>query len=322
MTGPEIHKIFIQVLENKIPRKTKLADFLVESLYIEKEAAYRRLRGDVQFSFHEVVRIAQKLHISIDEIILKTSPEIKKTITLQFPVYPDKNKQYLVEFEKAIEIIEKVVNEPYSEFGIALSALPSHIFYRYDNITKFHFLKYFHYSRESSGVISFNEIKESDERILSRKKYYSCFSLFSNTYYIWDRKIISTIVNDIKYFESIKLIQQEDIIELKDELYQLLYNLEALTSLGEYKDTGNKFELYISCVNIGMSYSYLYTERFNMMLLATLGFLASVSEEEFLFNRVKNWINSLKRCSVLISGIDDRERIAFFDQQREIVSTL
>ena len=39
----------IEAMKEKLPLKGQLADMLMDTLYIGKEAAYRRLRGEVPF---------------------------------------------------------------------------------------------------------------------------------------------------------------------------------------------------------------------------------------------------------------------------------
>ena len=40
----------IEAMKEKLPLKGKLADMLMDTLYIGKEAVYRRLRGEVPFT--------------------------------------------------------------------------------------------------------------------------------------------------------------------------------------------------------------------------------------------------------------------------------
>ena len=43
----------IEAMKEKLPLKGKLADMLMDTLYIGKEAVYRRLRGEVPFTLQE-----------------------------------------------------------------------------------------------------------------------------------------------------------------------------------------------------------------------------------------------------------------------------
>lgn len=59
----------IEAIKKKIPSKGSIANLLMDILYIGKEAIYRRLRGEVPFTFAEAAIISRKLEISLDDII-------------------------------------------------------------------------------------------------------------------------------------------------------------------------------------------------------------------------------------------------------------
>ncbi len=58
----------IEAAKEKFPPKGQLADMLMDTLYIGKEAIYRRLRGEVPFTFQEAAIISKELGISLDRI--------------------------------------------------------------------------------------------------------------------------------------------------------------------------------------------------------------------------------------------------------------
>ena len=53
----------------KLPLKENLANLLIDTLYIGKEAIYRRLRGEVPFTLEEAALISRKLGVSLDNVI-------------------------------------------------------------------------------------------------------------------------------------------------------------------------------------------------------------------------------------------------------------
>ena len=56
---------FINVLQQKIPQKASLVNTIADLPVIDKDAVYRRLRGEVNFSFIEMASIAIKLGMSL-----------------------------------------------------------------------------------------------------------------------------------------------------------------------------------------------------------------------------------------------------------------
>ena len=69
MTKNYIVKELINQMKERIPPGHNLANYLTDTLYMGKEAVYRRLRGEVAFTFDEIAVISHNLGISIDQII-------------------------------------------------------------------------------------------------------------------------------------------------------------------------------------------------------------------------------------------------------------
>ncbi|GHU74688.1 hypothetical protein FACS189413_19420 [Bacteroidia bacterium] len=59
----------IDEINKRLPDKEKTVHYLMDTLCIAKESAYRRLKSQIPFTFEEVVTIAQNLDFSIDKIL-------------------------------------------------------------------------------------------------------------------------------------------------------------------------------------------------------------------------------------------------------------
>ena len=51
----------IAAMKERIPRGINLANYLTDALCMGKEAVYRRLRGEVAFTFDEIAMISNNL---------------------------------------------------------------------------------------------------------------------------------------------------------------------------------------------------------------------------------------------------------------------
>ena len=118
------------------------------------------------------------------------------------------------------------------------------------------------------------------------------------------------------------LMERESVLVMKEELSAFLDNLEDLAAKGRYLDTGHKFELYVSNINIDSSYSYFSSNKGEITTYITFIVQFAASYNKDVTATVKRWILSLKRLSTLMSGAGERERILFFDEQRRILERL
>lgn len=318
MGNNEIHKLLLEAMGNKISKKQKLVTFITDTLCMEKETAYRRIRGEVQFSFKEAILLAGKLNISIDEIIAQATIDNQTRMVMHLNQHHSVPLREPWHIQQDIQYLRQLTQEPYSELAVALSGIASSLYCQYEYISRFYLLKYLY---NLGNTEPFEKIVSSLQP-QSRNDLYKAYREISNTYYIWDRKITKSIVDDIRYFHSIGLISQNEIEGFKKELHRFFNDLKRLADTGCYPENGNKFELYISDIHIDGTYAYMWTEKMFVSMYTSFILLTTSSEEIKPFKNVSDWIKSLKRSSVQISIANVKERVQFFNQQHEIIDTL
>ena len=138
--------------------------------------------------------------------------------------------------------------------------------------------------------------------------------------YIWDSMIFHHLINDIQYFAGIHLITEEDKHQIKEELLQLTDELEDLASKGK-TEAGNSVHIYVSHINFEATYSYLEADSVQLSLIRVYSINSITTQDCGMFLSLKEWIQSLKKFSTMISESGEMQRIQFFQQQREIIST-
>jgi hypothetical protein len=68
------HQInFVAHLKKAIPATLNMADEVSELLKISADSAYRRLRGETDFSLEEMVLLAHNYNLSLDSVLLNSS---------------------------------------------------------------------------------------------------------------------------------------------------------------------------------------------------------------------------------------------------------
>ena len=144
---------------------------------------------------------------------------------------------------------------------------------------------------------------------------------FHSIDYIWDNTIFQHLINDIQYFYSIHLMSDEAKEEIKNELFLLADELEELATKGK-TDDGGKVRIYVSHINFEATYSYVETNNIQLSLIRVYSINSLTPIDAGIFRSLKEWIQSLKKFSTLISESGEMQRIQFFKQQREIIDTL
>jgi hypothetical protein len=316
----DFYSRFIQLLKETIPERGELSRMLAEILSIEKMSVYRRLRGDISFTFAEIIAIARQLNISLDNIIHITSPYRSMPFSLHFQNYFNLKEIDYKMSEDYVKTIKIASNKPYSEFGITSNTLPLHAIVYLPPIFRFLMMKWMYQFGNANSIIPYSKI-EIPERLCSfHKEYLKEIQNIKYTFFIYHDSILQNLIRDIQYFKAIHLLTQEDVDLLKEYLYKGINTIEKLLINGTF-DNGNKVDIYVSEMNLETSYSYLKSENINVSMIDayTLGAVTSMDAETT--EIMKKWMQSVKRTSTIISG-SEKNRIEFIEKQLQYMENI
>lgn len=320
MNADVLNTNLIEVMKNKIPDGVNLANTLMDILYIGKEAVYRRLRGEVPFTLNEASIISKKLGVSLDQIV-GISYTNNAMFDLNLLHYSDPIKTYYTLINHYLKVFESLHDDPTSELSTASNMIPQTFYLKYENLSKFRLFKWMYQNEKVNCVKYFSELNISDELKQAQKDFVNATLYIQTTNYIWDSMMFFYLVNDIKYFASIHLITDEEVIKLQEELLQLLDDLENIASKGKF-ETGKDVHIYISNINFEATYSYVETSSLQLSLIRIFSINSITSSDKDMCKSMKEWIQSLRKFSTMISESGEMQRIQFFKKQREIVEKM
>ena len=319
MTINDPNTNLIEAMKEKLPAKGKLADMLMDTLYIGKEAVYRRLRGEVPFTLQEAALVSRKLGISLDKII-GTSFKSNAMFDINIVDYDDPFESYYNTLYKYVSLINTMQDDPESTMGTSSNIIPQTLYLKHDLLAKFRFFKWM-YQNKYIKCNNFDELEIPAKLLNIQKDYVDMTRHIHSIDYIWDSMIFQHLINDIQYFSDVHLISDEAKMQIKEELFLLTDELEELATRGKTKD-GNTVRIYVSHINFEATYSYVETNSLQLSLIRVYSINSLTTLDHEIFHSLKEWIQSLKKFSTLISESGEMQRIHFFKQQREIIDTL
>jgi len=311
---------FIQALYEKYPRRSHLILALKELLIIEREAVYRRLRKDVLFSIHEIVKIASEWHISLDKFTSINSGQIP--FLMQQINYIEPSEQELKFLREIVQALHYFKDFPETEFMDICNKLPRQLLAGYKYLNQFCLFKWNYQYGDKKKVVPFSQTIVSAEKIKLDKEFYQAIKLIPNSNFILARMIFDDLINDILYFHSIRLVADEDKELIKNDLYSLLNYMLDVADKGYYPETQNKVNLYISQLSIDANYSYTFTPKANICFIHAFEKFEVHTHEPEMVENFRVWMQLKKRTSIQISEVDERSRIEFFAKQRLLVDRL
>ncbi len=310
---------FVDMLAERIPHKSVLANQLADLLDIEKESVYRRLRKEIPFTFTEVGTIAARLGISLDRLVNVSHAEE----SLNY-IWESYEEYYLFQPEKLVNFnrfLPHILEDSQNEAGFIMNTFDPFFFSNYNNLSRFILFKWM-YKYRKELYTHYEEVEPDEEYQKLRKECIKNLLQLEYRSYIFDPNILVSFINDIRYFQSIHLIDDKSIDSIKNDLFGVLSDLQQSALRGTYLDTDKVFELYIADISIGQCCSYIGSDKRYMSILIAFEMLTCMSFQQRNYEAVKNWYHRVKGLSTQISISGEKSRLLFFDEQRILLDGL
>ncbi|MDH6358441.1 hypothetical protein [Parabacteroides sp. PF5-9] len=320
MKGDSFYDNFLQIISDKYPRKADLSNRLLDILPISKEALYRRLRGEVPFSFQEIGLISGKLGISLDSIVGITSTK-SRPFHLKLTNYAQPERTDYVMIEEFLTILNEIKKDPDSEMGIATKIFPDALHLKFEYLTRFYLFKWLCQFDNKKKTILYSDVTQTGRILELLEEKRRAYGHFKKTDYIFDKMIFQNFVDDINYFADVNIISTDDLKLLKKDLLHFVGYLEEIAYKGE-NEFGNKINIYISNINFETGFSYIYSEKYKLSLIRSFTLYDIISLDELTMENTKKWTYSLLRSSTQISESGEIQRRNFFNEQRKIIDAI
>ena len=308
---------FMEALYKRYPKKSQLTVALMDLLSIERESAYRRLRKDIIFPVHELIKIAFAWNISLDNIVGIDSQHVAFKVYLSNYIDPP------VEQLKYIQNIIKICNFPNMKYMEASNKLPRSLTSGFSYIARYQLLKWMHqFVRDEKKLLPFSKVAFPAKIAGLVAEYYKAVKNVSDTTYIWDNMLFHFVISDIRYFHSIYLITDEEKELIKQDLYAFLDYMSEVATKGCWPETGNEVNLHVSYISIDTNYNYYYSDDYKVCRVHAFAKSEIYSNDPVMIEDFVSWMQLKKRASIQISKTDEKSRIEFFRKWHEVVDSL
>lgn len=309
------NKILVDALQKHIPETKKLVAYLVDILDLNRESVYRRLRNEIPFTFEEICIIVSKLGISLDHII---GLGYKDSVLFDFQMSKstDPVNTYLEIMQMNQDLLIKVKEAKTAKVELVLNRLPYAYTLKYENLAKFYYYKWFYHTQNVPSEFYFKDFVVPDKI----KEIYNSYlenniKLDSEITILADNNLFLSMIKDINYYVNRGLISDEEQSLFGQELLQATDYMENIAKTGVNKG-GVNVNVYISAVDLEPSYVHIeYDNKACVHYWAASAEILGSYDVE-MCRRQKEWIQSLKRYTTLITKCNARQRIEYFDKQR------
>ena len=319
MRGKQNDLLSAKILES-IPENIKPIEFLTELLNIGKESAYRRMRSEIPFTFEEITKLALELDFSVDEIIGKNKEE-RIFLDLQVNSTSSHEESFLAMIQEYYRYTELICNAQIKEVLVALNRISFSTLISYDALFKLYYYNWKHQTYNISLNEPFSNTVIPPEINAIRQQFKLIKPNLYNVHYIVDRDIFQNVVRKIQYYYNRKLITDEEIVIIKEELSHVLKNIETVMQTG-CNETGSSAFYYLSLLDIETNTNCATFDGniASLYWMHPVNSICIVNQE--LCNMQKRWIESIKKYSVLVTLSNEILQAEFINKQVEYLNNL
>jgi len=311
----ELNKRIVTNVLKHISKNKKPVIYLVNTLNISRESAYRRIRGDIPFSVDELITLATNLDFSIDSIY---DQEKQNHAFNDFSrMGNNTNDFFLLMLKKYSELTGKIRYAKNLKTIMAFNSFPPAFYADYLNLFKFMFYKWLHQDNDTYRNKLYSETVLPDEVVIFQRKMKGNLIQGNNVILILDMNIFLNLIKEIQYYYHRKLLTNDEMLLLKEDTLRLIEQYDNIVQTGEYGYA--KIQIYLSslCVNSNTIY-YDYDDKVEPLFwIFTIN--PVIIQNKGIISMQLRWLNSLKRHSTLITQSNEIMQTEFFYRQREYI---
>ncbi|MDR0766365.1 MAG: hypothetical protein LBF09_05460 [Odoribacteraceae bacterium] len=315
-----LNEELIAAVAQCLPQGTSMVNLISDVLSMGKESVYRRLRGEVVFTFDEVAKLSRGLNISLDNIIgLKN---IRRAVfDLSLIKMENLFEKYYEVLDGYIEVFRALKRDPESKIKLAFNTFPYVFVTPYPTIAKFQLFRWINQIRVHKSLMPFSTLEMPDKVLTTQRVFVQEMHSAGCSHYLMDERMFDSFVQQVKYFAKLKLINKEEIKQLQQELFTLLSDLENLAVQGAFEN-GNEVQIYISDFGFKLSSAYFECKEFLMCDLRLYSMNRVRSYNVKFCQTQDKWIESLKRYATLITQSGEIQRANYMEKQRECIMSI
>ncbi|MDR1274631.1 MAG: hypothetical protein LBK12_08775 [Odoribacteraceae bacterium] len=316
----ELNKELIAAIAACLPKGDSMVNLVAGILSMGKESVYRRLRGEVLFTFNEVSKIAKALNISLDNMIgLKN---IRRAVfDLSLMKMDNLFDKYYEVLDGYVEIFKVLKKDPNSKAKLAFNTFPYMFVTSYPMLAKFQLFRWINQIRVHQNLTSLSQLEMPGRVLEIQQIFKEEMRNAGSTDYLLDENMFSSFVRQVNYFVKLRLLNREEVERIRQELLALLDELEALSIRGAFPN-GNEVLIYLSDFEFKQSSAYFECKEFTMcdFRLYTMNRVRSYNSK--LCQIQNEWVESLKRYATLITQSGEIQRTDYMEKQRECIMTI
>jgi hypothetical protein len=304
----------------KIPARIKPIDYLVETLNISRESVYRRIRGDISFTLEEIVKLSIELGFSIDELARKNQ-NTRAFFDIQISSDQNPSEIFISMFRQYFHHSFELTQAKSIESIMALNHIPLEFIVFFDNLFKFSYYRWMHQSIEFSLNYCYSNVVLPQELISMQQKVIENSKKIRSNTFIFDPNIFKNFISEIQYYHKRKLISNDEFLQCKEELFNMIDLMESIAQTGFYTSNA-KFNFYLSSINIESNNRYTKYDDQVQSQFFIHSMESLIIDNSNICALHKKRLDSLRKYATFITQSNEILQVKYFNKQRSYIDKI
>lgn len=315
-----INSQVLQLITESIPQQTTPVNILREVLDLHRESAYRRLRGEVNFTIEELVKLHSVLNLPIHKLFSGIKSDTKHISAILINNNPSDLKNYC---KSAFDIIEQT-SSALDHVYMALNQVPYNFIFKNELLSRIHYYKWISDNNSDSSVQYY--LSQSIPKIVRERQQLIKDHIESNDVtYIFSDDMFQSTCKEIQYYKQLGYISDEELKQLKKELLSIVDEMTALCKEEHFK-SGRNVKIYISNININSSFYCIQYKAEDQQSDSSVHYLYGgnhiISHNSIFAKSTKKHFYRLIKDSTLISKSGAKYRFPYFMRQKDLINSI
>jgi hypothetical protein len=291
----------------------------MDTLDIGRESAYRRLRGEIPFTLDEASKLSLELGFSMDTVVCEK--RINRIFLDVHTEHPDLSKRFLSMLHRYCGVVSHTSKDDNSEILSVRNRLPLSILIQNEHLFRFYYYNYVHHTGRPddhlfADTVIPEEIASYRKEFLSRMPNVNKFCFIINS-----RSFFLSLCREIQFSYSRNLITDDEVHTLQNAMHELLNYIMRLVETGE-DDIRNNIVFYLTYTEVSTNSACIsYGENIMSQFWIYYNYFIEIRNSEICYMH-RNWFDSMKKYSILITKSNEIFQSKFFDQQRSHIDNI
>jgi len=313
---------FIESLRAVIPSGHSLVNEIADLLELSIDSAYRRLRGETEFSLSEIVKLCNHFHISFDSFCSARGGSVH----FHYNLPGDEAMGFQQYVDHISDGLQMLKNAKEREVLYVADDIPFFLLFAFPQLAWF---KCYYWMRSVMNVREyqqgfFEDTEIPQDLLASGQEMLDAYRVVPSTE-IWSEHTLNSILKQIDFYsESGFFKDSETPQKLYADLLSLMSEIRSMTESGtKRKDHAgdNNYTFYLCDIEIGNNCIYTSIGKNKKVFLRHSTFNTLETADEVFCAATRDWLNGLIRKSTQLSGMAEKQRNRFFQLMQGIIKS-